>query len=337
MDRENTTNTKDELILVTGGAGLLGSALIEKLLQQNKKVKAIYHHTPLPSFSKPLQAAIGCDILDVNGLAEAMQGVTHVYHCAGKVSFHKKDRAALYAINVEGTANIVNAALAASVKKMVHVSSVAALGRIRNHEIITEQMNWTPETSNSIYGHSKFLGEMEVWRAVAEGLPAVIINPVIILGPGKWNETSTRIFKNVYEGSPWFTEGVTGFVDVEDAAEVMIQLMQSNVNKERFIVSAVNASYKDLLQQIAVAFNKRIPYKKFTPALASFVCFAESVKSFFSGKPALITKETAATALATVQFDNRKLLAALPGFSFKPLAQTIKDTCSVLQQKINSQ
>jgi len=335
--QENNINTNDELILVTGGAGLLGTALIEKLLQQNKKVRAIYHHTPLPTFSQPLLSVINCDILDVNGLAEAMQGVSHVYHCAGKVSFHKKDRAALYAINVEGTANIVNAALAATVKKIVHVSSVAALGRIRKKEMITEQMNWTPETSNSIYGHSKFLGEMEVWRAVAEGLPAVVINPVIILGPGKWNETSTRIFKNVYEGSPWFTDGVTGFVDVNDVANIMIQLMKADITKERFIVSAENASYKELIQQIAVAFNKPVPNKKFTPALASFICLIEKIKSVFTGRPPLITKETAATALAKVQFDNRKLLQALPGFNYKPLAQTIKDTCTILQQKINRQ
>jgi dihydroflavonol-4-reductase len=178
------------MILVTGGAGLLGNALIEMLLKKGEKVRVIYNSTALVVNLTTNFQTIQCDILDVYALEDAMQGVTEVYHCAGLVSFNPKDEKKLYSINVEGTANIVNAALNAGVRKLVHVSSVAALGRIRPDEMIDETMVWTEETSNSKYGHSKYLGEMEVWRGVAEGLNAVVINPSIILGAGNWNEIS---------------------------------------------------------------------------------------------------------------------------------------------------
>ncbi len=324
------------MILVTGGAGLVGAALIEKLLQEGKYVKAIYNKTPLPAFNNSRLQQVQCDILDVVKLEEVMEGVNELYHCAGLVSFHKKDIERLYKINVEGTANVVDAAINAGVKKMLHVSSVAALGRIRVGEVINEKMQWTPETSNSRYGQSKYLGEMEVWRGIAEGLNAVIVNPTIILGPGNWEDGSTAIFKSAYNEFPWYTTGTTGFVDVRDVVKAMIQLMESDISAEKFVVSGHNATYQNVFNGIADAFNKKRPYKKVTPFLASMVSKWEALKSLITGKAPLITKETAATALATANFDNSKLLQFLPGFAYLPLEQTIKETCKVLQQKLNN-
>lgn len=313
---------------------MLGNALIAALVQRGEKVKAIYNKTPLQPFNAAVQQ-IQCDILDVITLEEVMQGVTHIYHCAGLVSFHKKDADRLYKINVEGTANIVNAALIAGVQKIVHVSSVAALGRIRETEAIHEKMTWTPQTSNSKYGESKHLGEMEVWRGIAEGLNAVIVNPTIILGPGNWSDGSTAIFKSVYNEFPWYTNGSTGFVDVRDVVKVMIELMDSTVSAERFIISAHNESYRNVFNAIADAFDKKRSHKEVTPLLAKLVTITEAIKSRFSGKAPLLTKETAATAMAKVNFDNSKLFSFLPGFQYLPLAQTVTDTCRILQQKLN--
>jgi nucleoside-diphosphate-sugar epimerase len=325
----------NEVILVTGGSGLVGTSLIAALLEQGKHVKAIYNTTPLQPVENKYLQKVPCDILDVISLEDVMQGVTHIYHCAGLVSFHKKDQERLYKVNVEGTANVVNAALSAGVKKMVHVSSVAALGRIRQDEVIHENMNWTPETSNSKYGESKYLGEMEVWRGIAEGMEAVIVNPTIILGPGDWNDGSTAIFKSVYNEFPWFTNGSTGFVDVRDLVKAMIYLMETEVSAERFIISAHNENYRNVLNAIADAFSKKQPDKEVTPFIAKWVSRLEAVKSIVSGKSPLITSETAATALAKVRFDNSKLIKLLPSFEYLPLRQTILDTCKVLQQKLN--
>ena len=322
------------MILVTGGAGLLGSELIRQLLSQGKKVRAIYNKTPLPNFHSESLEQFQCNILDVVGLEEAMQGIEQVYHCAAIVSFAPSRKRELFSINIEGTANVVNAALQAGIKKMVHVSSVAALGRIREGEPITETMNWTEETSNSVYGQSKYLGELEVWRGIGEGLNAVIVNPVIILGCADWKSGSSQIFKSVYDEFPWYTEGVSGFVDVGDVAKAMIALMQSNISNERFIISAENCSYRQVFNWIADGFGKKRPHKKVTPLIAKIVWRLEAIKSKFSGKNPLITKETATTALAEVRYNNEKLGKFLPNFQYTSIQSAIHITCKQILQNL---
>ncbi|MBK7124204.1 MAG: NAD-dependent epimerase/dehydratase family protein [Chitinophagaceae bacterium] len=324
------------MILVTGGAGLLGKALITELLLAGKPVRAIYHKTRLADFNDENLQQVQCDILDVVGLEEAMQGVQQVYHCAAIITFNPKRRQEMFKINIEGTANMVNAALDAGVQKMLYVSSVAALGRLREDKMVDETMNWTEETSNSSYGQSKYLAEMQVWRGIGEGLDAVMVNPVIILGPGDWNGGSSQIFKNVYNEFPWYADGITGFVDVRDVVKAMMQLMNSPVTAERFIISAENRSYDDVFNLIAKAFGKKPPHKKVTRGIAKMVWRLEAVKSYFTGKDPLVTRETAATAMAKVHFDNRKLTRFLPGFTYRKIEESIADTCHVLQQKLNS-
>ncbi len=319
------------MILVTGGSGLVGSELIAQLLAAGQTVKAIYNHTAV-AISHPNLLTVQCDIMDTTALEEAMQGITQLYHCAAVVSFNKKNKAHLLKINIEGTANVVNAAIDAGVQKMVHVSSVSALGRIRENEMVTELMNWTEESSNSVYGKSKYLGEMEVWRGTGEGLQAVIVNPSLILGGGDWSKGSSEIFHSVYKEFPWYSEGVTGVVDVRDVARAMILLMNSEINKERFILNAGNLSYKEIFTAIANCFGKRAPRKKVTPFLAAVVWRWEALKSLFTGKEPLVTKETARTALAKVYFDNSKFLDAMPGFTFMPIEKTISNTCATLSR-----
>ncbi|MBP6431804.1 MAG: NAD-dependent epimerase/dehydratase family protein [Ferruginibacter sp.] len=321
------------MVLVTGGSGLVGKELLTQLITQGKPIKALYNKTPLPNFNSNLVQQIQCNILDIVGLEEAMQGVEQVYHCAAIVSFNPKQKQQMFKINIEGTANVVNAALNAGVKKMVHVSSVAALGRIREDKPIDETMNWTPETSNSAYGQSKYLAEMEVWRGIAEGLNAAIVNPVIILGNGNWEDGSTKIFKSVYEEFPWYTTGSTGFVDVKDVAKAMIALMQSTITAQRFIVSAQNKTYQQVFNVIANAFGKKQPSKLVTPLIAALAWRVEAIKSWFTKKEPLLTKETTKTALAKVTFDNSKLLKHLPNFTYNNLEDTIERVCKELKNQ----
>jgi nucleoside-diphosphate-sugar epimerase len=234
---------------------------------------------------------------------------------------------ALMKINVEGTANVVNAALANGVEKLVHVSSVAALGRKRNNTTVTENVKWDDNANPSVYGLSKYLGELEVWRGISEGLNAVIVNPVIILGLAQWGTGSSAMFRNAFNEFPWYTEGVSGFVDATDVATAMVLLMKSDITAERYILSAENKSYRSIFTEMAIAFGKKPPTRKVNPTLAAIVWRIERIKSWITGKEALLTKETAETAQQKVNFDNSKILNALPGFGFKPVSQTISECC----------
>ena len=320
------------MIFVTGASGLVGSHLISALIQKGSNVRALYRQQiPVFKGSEKVHWIKG-DILNMPNLQEAMQGVLEVYHCAAIVSFAPKQAAAMLQANVQGTANIVNACIEQAVKKLVYVSSVAAIGRIREGAPVDETMNWTPETSNSIYGKSKYLAEMEVWRGMGEGLQVAIVNPVIILGAGDWNKGSSEIFKSAYDEFPWYTKGVSGFVDVMDVIDAMQLLMQSNVHGQRFIISGANLPYQEVFTSIANAFKKRAPYKKVTPLLAAIVWRLEAIKGMFTGKTPLLTKETAATAQAVVHFDNAKFLKAFPEFKYRPIAETIHRTTMELKE-----
>jgi dihydroflavonol-4-reductase len=324
----------DRHVLVTGAAGLLGSEVVKQLLDEGYHVTAIYHFTPL-NLSHPNLAVKQCDILDVASLEDIMKDITHVYHCAALVSFEPKEKYHLFKINIEGTENIVNACIFANVKKLIHVSSVSALGRIRNGETLTEDMQWTEETNNSIYAKSKYLGELEVWRGIGEGLQAAIVNPSIILGGNNWDDGSSALFKSAYNEFKWYTEGISGFVDVRDVAHAMLLLMNSEISGQRFILSAENLSYKKLFTMMANGFNKKPPPRKVTPLMAEIVWRLEALKGMITGKKRLLTKETARTAQATVYYDHSKILKALPQFHFTPIADTIELTCKSLKEKYN--
>jgi nucleoside-diphosphate-sugar epimerase len=329
--------THQKYHLVTGASGLLGAELVNQLLKEGKKVKAVYYQHPISKVDNENLHIIKCDLLDVFELEEIMEDVDFVYHCAGFISYSPSNRAELYNINYEATANVVNACLSANIKKLVHVSSVAALGKNIKNKLVDETLQWTNEANGSTYGHSKYLGELEVWRGIAEGLNGVIVSPSIILGPGNWNQGSTTIFKNVYHEFKWYTTGINGFVDVRDVANSMVLLMQSDISNEKFIISAENRTYQDVFNCIAESFKKNKPSKLVTPFIASMVWKIEKIKCFFTKKEPLITKETAKAALDHVQYDNSKLLKFLPEFKYHSIEDTISYCCEILQQKVNNQ
>lgn len=324
------------MIFITGATGLVGSHLLQKLLQYNQPVCALYRSV-IPAFEGSDKVKwINGDILDVIALQEAMQGVKQVYHCAAMVSFHPSQREELFKVNIEGTANVVNAALHAGVDKFCFVSSVAALGRIRKDGVeINESMQWSEETNNSKYGQSKYLAELEVWRGMGEGLQTVIVNPSIILGSSNWDSGSAGLFKSAYDEFAWYSNGVTGFVDVIDLVNAMTALMETDINGERFIVSGENHSYKELFTAIANGFGKKPPVKNITPFIAGLVWRWEALKSWVTGMKPLLTKETARTGLATVHFDHSKILKFLPQFSFTPFHQTITRVCKEFEERYN--
>lgn len=326
-------------IFITGGTGFIGAYTIWNLVEKGYEVFALRRSAKLPFFIpehiwKKVNWVEG-DLMDVVALEEGTKDKDAVIHAAAIVSFSDAERSQMYKVNVEGTRNVVNAAIGSSVKRFIHISSVAALGRTRKSETVSEERKWETNKANTHYAITKHHAELEVWRGFAEGLEGVIVNPSTVLGFGNWHQSSCAIFRSGYKGFSWYTEGVNGFVGVEDVASAIIGLMESEIYARRFIVNSENWSFKQLLENIADGFRKQRPHRKATPFLGEIVWRLERIRNMFAdGKP-LLTRESARVAHSRTEFDNKAILEALPGFRFKPLEEVIKTACEKYINAVN--
>jgi len=319
------------MILVTGGTGFLGSYIIKNLVEKGHSVRAIRRSAKLPSWISPeifekVEWVEG-DVLDVISLSDAMQGVDAIIHSAAVVSFSKSGRKQMYRINIDGTANVVNTAIENSVRRIIHVSSIAAIGRTTTQQLVTEEKAWEENKNNTHYAITKHHSEMHVWRGFSEGLSGAIINPSTILGFGDWHKSSCAMFRNVYKGFNWYTNGINGFVGVEDTADAAVQLLFSEISQRKFIVSAENWVFRDLFNAIADGFSKQRPQKEATRTLGEIAWRIEYLRSLVTGKKPLLTKETAKVGQSQTSWDGTALLKALPGFHYTPLQEVIKTAC----------
>lgn len=309
------------MILVTGGTGMVGSHLLYKLIvagerpialkrsssdiSKTKKIFSYYSNEGEKLFNKIVW--VEGDILNFSSLIDAMDGVTTVYHTAAAVSFQSSDVGIITQTNIDGTANIVNAAIENKISKLLHVSTIGALGRADASGVVTEETHWNAKKP-SVYSTSKYNAEMEVWRGIAEGLDAVIINPSIILGPGEWNNGSSKLFTTMYNGLKFYSTGTNGFVDVEDVVSSMIYLMNSNIIAERFIINSENISYKQLFSWMAESLKVKPPKHKATRFLSEVAWRLLWVKGLLTGNKSAITKETAVTANQNYNYSNNKIV-----------------------------
>ena len=319
------------MILVTGGTGFLGSYLIKNLVEKGLPVRALQRTDNFP-FYIPRDIYnkvewIKGDVLDLVSLDDAMKNVESIIHTAAIVSFSKDKRKEMYQVNVEGTENVVNMALENNLKRLVHISSIAALGRTTKPEMVTEEKKWEENPNNTHYAISKHHAELHAWRGFAEGLEGLVLNPSTILGYGDWHQSSCAVFKNAYRSFPWYTEGLNGFVGVEDVAEAAVQALASSLNHKRFIVNADNWAFRKLFDTMADDFQKPRPNKKATRTMGAIAWRLEKLKSMLTGSKPLLTRETAKVAHSKTSFANKALLLALPGFSYTPLETVIKNSC----------
>ena len=320
------------MILVTGATGFLGAELVKQLTDQNVLVRAIRRSSSKIPTLLQNNTLVTWHIADINepeNLADAFEDITKVYHCAATVSFDPKDKAKLLKINIEGTANIVNLCLENNVR-LLHVSSIAALGYPKKDELISEKHFWDYDSKAHNYAISKYQGEMEVWRGIAEGLDAVIVNPAVIIGKNAGFSGSGAIFKLVKDGLKFYTDGATGIVDVEDVARCMILLMESNISEERYTLSAENLHYKDFFAKIAEGFGIKAPSKEAKRWMLSIAWRAAKFASLFTGKPAALTKDAARSSFNLSYYTNQKITDTF-NFKFKPLNQSIAEVCHALK------
>ncbi len=237
------------MVLVTGATGILGRVIVLELLKRGKLVRAakrissninevkesyrFYTNQPAEYFNKI--EWVNVDFEDFESLEKVLIGITEVYHCAAHVSFHPDDRRSMYHTNIEGTRQLLFACEKSSVQKFCFVSSTAVLDGVDDKGETTEDSNYNPKVNHSPYARSKHFSEMEVWRASAEGLQTVIINPGVIIGSGNWQSSSGEMF-DAFTRYPYAMSGSTAYVDVRDVAEIAISLMTKNTFGERYIV-----------------------------------------------------------------------------------------------------
>lgn len=331
------------MILVTGATGLLGSHVVCDLLAHGYTVRALYRSEKrrerlhqLLRYYHPDQADnwynsiewVNGNVLDLIDLEDAMTGCDAVIHCAALVSFHRRDFTDLFEQNRTGTENVVNTALHLGVKKMVHVSSTAAVGSdsLTSDEVRRESNRWNAGELVSGYSLSKYSAEKEVWRGIEEGLNAVIVNPSVMFGPGSWEESSLKIMRTLNNGLRFYTPGGNAFVDARDVATVIRRLMESDISGERFLVAGHNHSFKELFDRICAQLNVPAPRWKSGAFLTGIAWRLAGLMARFQGKRPTITKESADSAHRTTRYSSEKLLQQFPDFQFHSLEDTIANT-----------
>ncbi|MES2680013.1 MAG: NAD-dependent epimerase/dehydratase family protein [Bacteroidota bacterium] len=335
--------------LVTGATGILGSHVLLELLKNGQPVVACKQNSSdlrrveklfayyVPNHQELFAKIkwVDVDVRDIFSIDDALEGITTVYHCAGLVSFDKRDRQKLTEINEVGTANVVNACLGKKIQALCHVSSIGAINNSDYILPLHEDVFWKTSGRESHYAISKYNGEREVWRGIEEGLNAVIVNPGVILSPGFRNQSSSRIFDTCYRGNKFYTSGSTGYVAAADVAKIMVALITERKYRNRYILVEGNYKFRDVFSQIHTQFKNPAPRVNVPRAALVMAGFFESIISFFRGKPPRINKALINAAFNNQVFSNKKIRETL-NYSFIPIDQTIGQICKSYLFEISS-
>ncbi len=321
------------MIAITGANGLLGSYLLRKLVEEGAPVIALRRSDSDLSLVKDLKGISWreVDILNPVSIQSALQGITTVIHTAAFVSFNPRMQKKIMAVNVEGTHNIVNACLSMHIPRLIHISSVAALGRKKGIVEIDETTRWIEGDLNSDYAKSKYLSELEVWRAAEEGLSVSVINPSVILAPADWTKSSAQLFQYVWKEKRFYSDTKINYVDVRDVVEIVWQVYNRNISGEKFIANAGSVSAKILFDLIATRFQKRSPSIRINPWLMSTVALFEEFRSRLSGSEPLISRQSAKVTKESFLFQNHKAINQLE-VSFRNLEATLDWCCHHYRQ-----
>lgn len=309
-------------VLVTGASGLLGANLCLYLVSQNIPVRAMVrdkHNLGLLQNCAEKVEIVEGDILDIHALENALQDITHVYHCAAMVSFAKADRKQMKKVNVQGTANLVNLCLEKPAIRLLHVSSVAALEDTEGI-LITEKNKWKESKNATFYAKTKYLAELEIYRGIEEGLDAVMVLPSVIIGQGKAKHPFVRLFnKASKKGIRWYHHGVTGYVCVHDVVKAMYLVMQNAPTGEKYILNSENLSIYSFLNMIAEIYQTRPPRYKIPYRLAKFVV---SIISRIMPNHPFLNKELLKNSVKQQEYSAKKFTDAF-GYTFEPIKKCL--------------
>ena len=325
------------MVFVTGATGLLGSHLLYFLAVSGHSVSALRRKQSRLEDSRAvfLQYPDGerywntinwveGDVVQKEGLADYVRRADYVYHCAAVVSFSGTDRMHLMNTNLQGTENVAALCLEYQVR-LCYVSSIAALGDARQPEdLIDEDTPVIAGREHSVYSQSKTAAEKLIRKYIGYGLNAVIVCPSVILGAGMWHRSSARLFFTAAKGIPFYTRGMTGYVDVRDVCELMIRLCEDPlVSGERFVLNGGNYTYQELFTAIARVNGVQPPWWNLAPWMTELVWRMLACWGYLSGSKPAFTRETARSSQHCSRYSNARILSLYPDFHFYPLVETV--------------
>lgn len=319
-------------IFITGATGFVGSYLTRLLLQQGyTQLHALRRSGSslelLGVAAKHVTWHEG-DLEDYFSLEAALKGIDTVIHCAALVSFLPKDKERLLEVNRKGTQYLVDAALFCGVRRFIHVSSVAALGRNAHGQAITESSKWEDGPLVTHYSRSKFLADLEVWRGQEEGLSVAAVYPSIILGAGYWSSGPAKIFAYTAKQPTYFPTGSTGVVDVRDVAKALQLVLERDQEEDRFLLNGANLSYYELMKQIATALGSSPPRRPLPAMGAYLLAQVEKLRTLFTRKAPLLTPETVRTSYQSYVYDSSRSEEILD-LHYRNIEDTVQETAGL--------
>jgi dihydroflavonol-4-reductase len=321
--------SKEYKIFVTGATGFIGSYIVRKLIKEGfSNITCLKRKSSsielVADIADQIQWVEG-DILDLSFLEDALVAFDMIIHAAADVTFSLKNKQKVLDTALNGTANLVNAALFCQVPKFIHISSIAAIGRKKMVDHIDEKVLFSHSPFDTTYGLSKFLAEQEVWRGHAEGLQVTVLCPSMVLGAGDFNSSSPKLFTKISNGLKFYPLGTNGWVDVRDVANAVYKSTIDNHDGQRYIISAQNLKYQDIFNKIATKMNLSIPSKPITNFKGNIFWRLESIKSWIIGVEPVFTKETFMSTSVTAIYDHSKSVNDL-GMQYIDIDQSITET-----------
>lgn len=336
-------------ILITGATGFLGQTLLKKIFEDNffKNFNIYAFVLPQDKFEKDIEKyyqyknfqIINGNIINYDEIDAAIKGKDLVIHLAGLISYWKKDYEKLLSINVNGTKNIVNSCIQNKVKKLIHISSVGAIGFKKDGSLANEETEYN-YPDNLYYMKSKYLAQKIVENAIIEKkLNSIILCPASIMGPGDpdINTAHNQLYKKIYNGKMFgcFTGGLA-IVDVRDVCNIIIKNIKNNYEPGKYLIVSKNLKYLEVIKTIEKYTHKKTFPFPINPTFLSLVGYILELISYITNKKPLLTYGYGILSGWKTYYSNEKSIKTFE-HHYIDFEKTIEDSCKYFEEKFLNQ